>query len=1240
MIKIAPSLQTRLADLRRGFASKLDDRLGGLEQQITALQGADAAAQRDGLIALHMNVHKLHGAAATFDYPALSSAAQGMDSALGFLLDQDTLSASDLGDLPAFCTALADARRRDEDSPPAPAVIDAAPLVSAAASPSGRIFVVEDDEEQGKRLVAMLALLDFDPVWFGDLDSFRQRLAQETPLAVVMDILFPDEDLAGTDIIKDLRAQGELTCPVVFVSSLDDFEARLDTIRAGGNGYLVKPITATDLGNTLAHITMTTDDNPYRVLVLDDDEDMIDYYTSILEAAGIVVDSLARPEAALDRLKTFQPDVIITDINMPGCNGYELANLVHQHISYLHIPIIFITADTSPVAHVMSLRSSGNDFLRKPVSPDILLSSVNARAERARLVRSVGHLEQIKESEQRFQQLADNIEEMFWMSNAERTRILYASPAFETIWHRPTEKLYEDPGLLIDTLHPDDRAAYIARRATTAGAPMEEDFRIVRPDGDVRHIRCKSMAVVGPSGTVEKIVGIATDITDKKDQEKELERRVELRTSELAEATDEIEEANERMEAIIANTAEGIITIDAQGSIHTFNIAAERLFGYTADEVMGRDVSVLLPTSERSGHRAYVQGSNLYESRIINKARDLTGLRKNGTEFPLELNVAPMRVGGEKMFVGILHDISDRKRAEKEKERSTHITDIVSDIQASFIADDMRGIAFKGLLDGLLALTQSQYGFVGELRHDSQKTPYLKMFVLSDLSWDEDTRALFQRTQESGMEFRDLDNLIGAAVRLGEIVIANDAPSDARAGGLPKGHPPLNNYMGVPLTIGGKMVGLVGLANRDGGFRQTLVAELRPVFLAAAQIVQAHKAQRSRAEAQERAEAANRAKSDFLSSMSHELRTPLNAILGFGQLLETETDPPLSDNQKVSVDHILKSGEHLLGLINEVLELARIEAGRLNVDILSVDPIGVIADSLSLIEANAQDKDLTIDNKTRDKPLPPVLTDPARLHQILLNLLSNAVKYNTPGGSITLDAWVTQPGRLKIAVTDTGIGIAAHQQDALFEPFNRLGQEQAATEGSGIGLTITKRLIEALDGDIGFDSTEGEGSTFWIDISTTDGVAAMAKKPVAPPKERAALLPVAVPQGRTLLYVEDNAANTHLMEKIVQRLAPDLTMLTALSAEKGLEMIRESAPDAIFMDIGLPGMSGLDAMEIIANDDTLKDIPVYALSANAMPKDIEAGLAVGFCDYLTKPVSVDGIRRALETLFSDDGTDA
>jgi signal transduction histidine kinase/ActR/RegA family two-component response regulator len=383
----------------------------------------------------------------------------------------------------------------------------------------------------------------------------------------------------------------------------------------------------------------------------------------------------------------------------------------------------------------------------------------------------------------------------------------------------------------------------------------------------------------------------------------------------------------------------------------------------------------------------------------------------------------------------------------------------------------------------------------------------------------------------------------------------------------------------------------------------------------------------------EEARNANQAKSAFLSSMSHELRTPLNAILGFAQILASNDMPTTPEQKQEFAGHILKSGRHLLTLINEILDLAKVEAGAVSLSMEPVPLADVLAECQGMIAPLAAARGVRV--LFPEAPTARVQADRTRLKQVLLNLLSNAVKYNRDGGAVVVDCVQPAPQRLRLSVQDTGMGLSPEQVAGLFQPFNRLGQEAGTQEGTGIGLVVTRRLVELMGGEIGVTSSPGVGSVFWIELACVDLGAAAA--PEAPPAAHAAAPARAdgasAASPATVLYIEDNPANLKLVQEIV-RFRPDLRLVCAPDGHFGLSLARSHLPDAILMDLNLPGLSGFEVLAQLRREPDTARIPAIAVSANAMRADIERALAAGFARYLTKPIDIGQFNEVIDGVLA------
>lgn len=623
------------------------------------------------------------------------------------------------------------------------------------------------------------------------------------------------------------------------------------------------------------------------------------------------------------------------------------------------------------------------------------------------------------------------------------------------------------------------------------------------------------------------------------------------------------------------------------------NAGAMDQVGYTYDEMMAMTPYDIKPDYDEEKFRAAIAPllEGLQNSIMIETIHEHCG----GALIPVEISLQYTPItDGHRQFIAFVRDISERKHAEK---------------------------ALLDANEGLERLVASRTSEAEAARQRAER--YLSIAGTMIVALDDAGRiTLINRKGCEVLGFRP-DDLVGK--NLFDTVVAEDAREEARRAFDPI-HAANATVMEAIETPVLTQSGERRLITWHNAVITDEVGRVTGVLTSGEDItIRRQKATELRA-AKEEAETANRAKSEFLSSMSHELRTPLNAILGFGQLLETDRDDPLSDSQKSSVEFILKGGQHLLDLINEILDLSRIEAGRMALSLEAVEPASVFDECLTLTLALAEKRGISIDSDTSTLAHSMVTADYTRLKQILLNLISNAIKYNHDSGQVTVSCAEVTPGFLRINITDTGPGIPMERRDELFKPFSRLGQENGTVEGTGIGLTLTKRLLELMDGHIGYETTIGKGSTFWAELPLANPTASSLPQSKQLPHQR--LLHAVDPEEAQILYVEDNPANLKLVEKIVSRIR-GVHLISAHNAELGLELALAHHPDAIILDINLPGMDGFEALAKLRSYPETRGTPVLALSALAMPRDIEKGLRAGFREYLTKPIRVKDVTAAL-----------
>lgn len=1071
----------KLLKLQQDFKVKLPGKISAIESAWEALRSEESP----DFSGIHLSVHSLIGTAGTFGASRVSIAARKIESKFKFLLNkQSPLDDDEIEQINYLIIQLYDISNKWQPS--------SVPFVPEKKTEKkfestdwiSNIYLVDDDVKMSKDLIKYLEKSGYTVFYYETIREFEKAYSNnDRASAILMDMAFKEGITAGADIIHSLSEKCQHFPPVIFISVHDDVQARLAAAQAGARRYFVKPIDLPKLVRSLDKLTSRMKFEPYRIMLIDDNKEILDYYSSNLTEGGMDVLAFTNPIDAYQEIDKFKPEIIVLDLYMPECSGFDLAKVIRQDDERAYIPIVFLSSELDMGTQLAAMDLGGDDFLMKPVDIDYFVQAVTVRVKRSR----------------RINQLNVNVKD----------------------------------------------------------ALRESEYRLITLD----------------------------------------------------------------QHAIISMT-------DTVGTIIFANQHFEQISGYSQEELLGENHKILKsgkhPSSFYDDMWATISSGNIWNGQICNRS-------KKGVEYWVESTIVPFmdENGLPYKYVSVRTDITDVKQSEEEAQLSEQR---LSEQQKTLNTLSM-------VTDYILLEENTFFNIVTQRAVETLNIERASIWMLNKDDTELTCKNLYEKSIErwnSGLTLkRDDYPKYFSEIEKNIMISAVDAHIHPATSEFAKDYLiPLNigAMLDIPIRRQGRLVGVICLEH-VGGARiwrsdeQAFVHGLSDLVSLNIESSERKAAEKELVKAKKEADDANKAKSEFLSSMSHELRTPMNAISGFAQLLKMDANKKLDDGQKNNVDEIIKASNHLLELVNEILNLAKVEAGKIDISIEKVSFSDVLIESLSLIRTLIDERNISVFYKFKGEPVSVdevidlniyLNVDRTRFKQVLLNLLSNAVKYNSENGSITIASDIIDE-KLRISITDTGKGISSDNQNNLFNSFDRLGNENSNIEGTGIGLVITKKLVQAMNGDIGAVSELNKGSTFWVEFPFAS---ADKKITIKPDSGIAAMNPGAEAEKKyTVLYIEDNPANLRLVNQILSS-KDNINMISAHEPNLGLQLALSKTPDLILLDINLPGMNGFEVLKKLRDNEKTKDTFVFAVSANAMLSDIEAGMNAGFDDYITKPIDI------------------
>ncbi|WP_018950262.1 PAS domain-containing protein [Thioalkalivibrio sp. ALMg11] len=1245
-----------LARLRGEFLESLEQRVAELERLSRALDGSVEDGER--LTTLYREAQTLAQAAQVFDVGLIRGVAESLRAALAGVRrapagpDRDLIHAG----VRRLVTSVEAFRHR------------ARPIAQARMQPLGgrpaesRVRLIDDGGDAGREVARMLDEQGLR-VTRGETDASGSDAApDDAPFSAV--VLCAETVAADGDGLPGLWSALGSGLPVLAVARSWSPGARLECVRRGVARCLDHPLATDTLIEQLMQIGGVIVESDYRVLLVTNDATG-DGLGPYLTGSGLGVASASDPEGVRRHLDETGADVVVLDLQ-------GLAEPVESFVALLRtrdnggaVPLLLLTEDPGRVNHLMTLHPGVSGVFLTPVEPACIAAAITARARQLRQIDGVSQSYRDALYEREREHVAVNEHALVSIADV-AGNIIYANERFSRVsGYAVAELLGRNHRILRSGQHPPE--FYAELWATIAAGRIWQGEVCNRArNGSLYWVETTIVPYLGSNGRPYQYVSIRTEITHVKHQEHRLRSSqifANMGTWEWAPDRETLG-WSERIPPLLGYPEGGLepTVSNFLNAVHPDDRARVRAAVASSlrrGSYLELEHRVIWPDGsehwllERGDVVRGQHGEILY---MLGVMQDIT--KRKSSELALsQLSTRLLesqrlaRIGnwemdphsGQITWSRVIHEIFEMDAGDAPLERADYLN-LVHSEDRNQVETFMGGLGESGhheighrvqLPGGRIRhvhmIASGSFDADGQLTHVGGS-----LQDITELHEAQEHLALFQRifeSSEQGIEVVDREGrfvyvnaaalemlgyrseeLLGRDFHELGIIPAENKKEEQEIdrvlaeGGAWTGKLPQRCASGA-VFITASTIGVVRDARGEPQYGFNIFSDFTDELRRRSELHRAREA----------AEAANRAKSDFLSNMSHELRTPMNAVLGFAQLLES--DPALEEQQRGYLDEITRAGRHLLDLINEILDLARIEAGRMQVEPEPVAPDPVLEDCLSLLAPMAREYRVELE----PDHLPEVMlqADPRRLKQVLLNLLSNAIKYNRPGGSVRVRCELGET-EVRIAVHDSGPGLNAEQCRRLFQPFERLAADQQGIEGSGVGLAITRNLVDLMGGEIGVDSVPGEGSTFWFRLPR-------ARDRLPPGTGDDAALPgsAGAPRDCRVLCIEDHDANQRLMrEMLKQQGAADCRM--AESAAEGLDMALRDPPELILLDLNLPVMDGFQVLRALRAEPELAAIPVIAVTADATDATCERVEQAGFHDLFTKPIGASDLLRALE----------
>lgn len=1154
---------------------------------------------------LYRRSHALAGSAGTFGAPDVSSQAHDLEMALRVIIDEnrycseveEKFIAQVLENLHGLALATSEKQTEQQELSHPPRTSDTV-----------RIALFVSQEEQGDVLQDVLRDHGYHVARYHDANGLAHGYESQQADLILVDPEFSAAGEPVSAVLEQLNAANVNLPPLAVVSNRGDIRARLAAARYGAVRFFDLSLIEGEMLKTLKEVVYPHVDSSFRVLIIDDDDNLLEYYSALIAQAGMSARTLSNPLSILDTINEYKPELILLDVYMEQCSGLELAMVIRQDDRNAGIPIVFLSTEARIEKQLVAMNLGGDDFLTKPILPRHLLQTITSRLRRARLVNSLSERLRSARNESDSMRQAMGEHDLVSITDNQGV-IIYANDMFTQVsGYSRDELLGQNHRIINSGSHPIE---FFTDMWTTisSGNIWKGVFCNRAKDGSHYWVNSTIVPFLDAHGLPYQYVAVRTDITPLKETEARLrgrERRLRLSHDFAGVGTWELDISCDSLR--LSPQVSMLFGLEFEEKELSFDVFLDQIYPDDREHVAS---SIKACLGEKKSYDII--------HRYVWPDGSVRWMEEKGD---IELDSSGQPV----CMLGMVQDVTERKKLEESLAEQKMLLALLHNAMARFMVTSDLNEVSHFLLEGLLEITKSEFGMLVRMGDESTAFVDETNSLFLDVS-----ESAHISSQEQTLRISVLKSMVEETCRSGQWTFASGARDIEM---LPLGTVGeyLYSLVCVPVYYANKLVAVYALANRPHGYGRGYERILNMFNVSYGVIVQARYGMDRESVIREQlvaakdvAENANKAKTQFLSSMSHELRTPMNAILGFSQLLEMDDDTNLTADQQESVAEIIRAGKHLLELINEVLDLSRIEAGRISLNMEDVSLEQVVDESMALMGTLAQRYNVEFQYNLLDCSGIFVRADYIRLKQVLLNLVSNGIKYNKPNGQVELVVG-TAYGKVTVEVKDTGKGIPEELFKDLFKPFERLGAESTSIEGTGIGLLITRQLVELMGGCLEVESRVGVGSCFRVVLQVSE------EQPQSISTQSVQAEQNTIRQKPRVLFVEDNPVNVKLVQQCFS-VKQEIELYSAHTAQLGLEFISQQAPDLILLDIDMPGMNGFELLAEIRSRTETRNVPVIALSANAMRRDVDKGRAAGFNEYIVKPVDLSYLQNVVESFI-------